>query len=512
MPIKIHFRIFVLLTTICVAGLQPLRAGTTPPPPTAEPEAEATPLAPPGAPDVRSFIRVNSTNQPWDFFRPWSKKQPFPRRGLGVVVDENRILVTAELIANHTYVELERPGSGEKTPAQVELVDYDSNLALINAVDAAFMEGAVPVTLDDNARVGEEARIIQLEPTGAIAETPAIISTITVAGYPVDGVAMLTFRLSAALQQREGSFVLPALHQNRLLGLLMRYDMRNQTADVIPPDIIRRFLEEADAEEYAAFPRVGVLFANLRDPQLRRYLGLEKNGGVFVAGVSPGSPADKAGIEQGDVILAIDGEAVDADGNYAHPVYGPISFSHLTGLKRRAGETAVFEIFRDGGKLSVPVELERIDRMTTTSPAYLYDKQPRYLVRGGMVFQELSRSYLQEWGGDWRNSGPQRLVYYDHFQDELPEERERIVFLSQVLPTPATLGYEDLDHLVVTRVNGREITNLDTLAEAFTRPVEGYHRIEFEEDPGVIFLDAAAADAIHDRIRAEYAVPALENL
>ena len=48
---------------------------------------------------------------------------------------------------------------------------------------------------------------------------------------------------------------------------------------------------------------------------------------------------------------------------------------------------------------------------------------------------------------------PQRLVYLDAFQNELPPDRGKIVFLSQILPTPNTLGYENLEHLVV-KVNG----------------------------------------------------------
>ena len=33
-----------------------------------------------------SLVRVNSTNQAFDFFRPWTKEAPYLRRGLGVVL------------------------------------------------------------------------------------------------------------------------------------------------------------------------------------------------------------------------------------------------------------------------------------------------------------------------------------------------------------------------------------------------------------------------------------------
>ena len=44
-----------------------------------------------------SVVRVNVTNQPWDFGRPWGKRPPFSRRAIGTVLTGNRVLVTAEL-------------------------------------------------------------------------------------------------------------------------------------------------------------------------------------------------------------------------------------------------------------------------------------------------------------------------------------------------------------------------------------------------------------------------------
>ena len=85
-----------------------------------------------------SLVRVNSTNQAFDFFRPWTKKAPFLRRGLGVILQGGQILVTAELVANRTYVELEKAGSAEKSPAETIVIDYDCNLALLRPTDSTL--------------------------------------------------------------------------------------------------------------------------------------------------------------------------------------------------------------------------------------------------------------------------------------------------------------------------------------------------------------------------------------
>jgi len=188
----------------------------------------------------------------------------------------------------------------------VAVIDYQANLALLKPGQPEFLADARPLELDSGAAVGDRAQIIQLEPNGTIATTGATLTTVTLTNYPIDDLSLLTFRLSAPLQQRDGSFVLPALRNGRLLGLLMRYDARSQTADLIPPPVIAHFLKDAAQPKYAGFARAGISYANLRDPQLRRYLGLKENGGVFVDGIAAGSPADQAGIQTGDVILSVE--------------------------------------------------------------------------------------------------------------------------------------------------------------------------------------------------------------
>lgn len=459
-----------------------------------------------------SVLRVNSTNQAYDFFRPWTKKSPFSRRGLGALIEGGYILVTAELVGNSNYVELEKATTAEKSGAIVERVDYECNLALLRPADQKFLEGMKPLAIDEGAQVGDRATVIQLESNGEIAETSGILTSITTAGYPMDNMGLLIFRLSAPLQQRDGSFTLPVMRGGRLLGLLMRYDARSQTADLIPPPVIRHFLKEAAKENYGGFARAGMAFTSTRDPQLRKFIGLDQPGGVYVTEILPGGAAETAGMKKGDVILAINGLPIDQDGNYEDKEFGRISFSHVTNTVSHPGDTIQFKIFREGATFDLPVHLTARDRSKMLSESYFMDRPPKYVILGGLVFLELSRPFLQEWGADWVKSAPQRLVAYDAFQYEKPRDRGKVVFLSQVLPSPETLGYESLENVIVSKVNGREIRSLADLAEAAKHPVDGFHEIEFEEDPGKIFLDAAGVEASRDRLQKEYSLPALERL
>jgi hypothetical protein len=144
---------------------------------------------------------------------------------------------------------------------------------------------------------------------------------------------------------------------------------------------------------------------------------------------------------------------------------------------------------------------------------YSRDEAPKYYILGGLIFQELTRQYLREWGPNWLKDAPQRFVYLDRFQWELfPEGHRRVVILSQILPVNGTIGYEDFGYLTVTKVNGKDIHSLDDLAEAVKHPADGFDRIETEEDPKVIPLDAAQAQADEPTLRENYGIPALQRL
>src|SRR5919202_2039104 len=118
-------------------------------------------------PKELSLVRVNVTGQAYDFIRPWQKKAPFSKRALGAVLPHGRVLVTADLVANQNYVELERAESGEKAAANVNVIDYEANLALLEPTDKKFLDGLTPLELANDTVVGDRLAALQLEQTGA---------------------------------------------------------------------------------------------------------------------------------------------------------------------------------------------------------------------------------------------------------------------------------------------------------------------------------------------------------
>ncbi len=475
----------------------------------------AAPGVRPVAPKTElSVVRVNSTNQDYDFFRPWSKKSPRAFHGLGAVVSGNRVLVTAQLVANHSYVELERAESGQKTDAKVVCVDYEANLALLQPTGDNFLTGLHPLDLTLDAVVGDRVNVLQLESNDALVSTPGPITTIEVGHYQLEGINMLIYRLSLPLQYREGSFTAPVIKDGKLAGILMRYDPRTQSVDVLPAPIIAHFLKDADSGSYQGFPRIGLDHAPLRDPQLRHYAKLPAgSGGVYVTEIVPNSPSARAGLKPGDVLLEVAGQAIDQDGNYEEPLYGRIAFVHLITTKAYSGEKLPLKIFRDGETQTLEVTLAHQSPKEYVSEPYVIDQAPRYYVVDGLIFEELSRQYLKEWGGDWTKQAPQRLVYLDRYQSTLaPTGRKRIVILSQVLPVASNVGYDDLKPMVVTNINGMPINSLNDLPTALDKPIDGFHKVEFEDSPKEIFLDAAHLEENNRSVMESYSLPSLQRL
>src|SRR4029077_15043840 len=174
-----------------------------------------------------------------------------------------------------------------------------------------------------------------------------------------------------------------------------------------------------------------------------------------------------------------------------------------------AGDTVAFKVQRAGKPISLNVTLQHHAPNDYVIPPYSLTNPPAYYVLGGLIFQELTRQYLKEWGANWQKEAPPRFVYMDRFQSEMfPEGNRRIVIVSQVLPSPMTTGYDDLAFLTVTKANGKEIKSLSDLAEAIKQPQGGYIKIETEEDPKQIELDASQVEQENQSLQENYGISA----
>ena len=459
-----------------------------------------------------SVLRVTATIQYPDLHRPWLKKQPFTRAGLGTVIAGGRLLVTADMVAHATYIELEKPEDGPKGTAVVEAIDEECNLAVIKPVDCALLKDTIPLAFDTRVKTGTKLEIMQLEQNGAPAMSPASVNTVAVMAYPGEGASYLAYRTAAVIPQREGSFVIPALHEGKLAGLVMRYDPKSQAADIIPAPLIERFLKESIKPGYRGLARAGLMWDEVRGSTLREWLGAgNEHEGVYVTWVQPGGPADKAGLRKGDLLLKADGKPIDGAGNYVDPVHGKITFYNLASLEHSPGDTMEITYFRSigegkGSTGTTSLQLAGSSLSSEISPSRLDEESSSFVFLGGLLFQELSRPYLLEWGADWKREAPQNLVYLDAYQKELPPDQGRFVILSAVFPSARTVGFDSLSKRVVKSINGREIHKLADVTEAAKHPEKGFQRIIVEGAVGPIYLEASTMASEEEEVRREYGI------
>lgn len=95
---------------------------------------------------------------------------------------------------------------------------------------------------------------------------------------------------------------------------------------------------------------LGVVLEQL-GPELRQHFGIESESGVIVAKVERDSPAEKAGLEVGDVIVEVDEQPVRHAGDVSRAV-----------RKHKAGDTVRVEVLRGGRMHGYDVSVAERDR------------------------------------------------------------------------------------------------------------------------------------------------------
>jgi len=450
-------------------------------------------------------IRLTSTQQTWSPGQPWEKNPPTQRRALAAIVGDQLVLTTAEMVADATYLEFESTDGTRFVPAEVVAVDYEVNLALLKPADEELgkllFANSRPLEISSPPALGETLEMLQVEGNGVPLLTSGILQTVDVSASFLPGQSFLTFRVKASMQSVASSYSLPVLHRGKLAGLLISYNAKDQICDVASTEIVARFIEEAADGEYSGFPSLGISISRTEDTSFRQWLQLaDDHGGIYVNNVRKGMAADEAGLKKGDVILAVDGHAIDRRGYYQHPLYGNLFWGHLVRGEKATGDPVTLTLLRDGEPMELSATLSRGGVENRLVPDYTFDTAPNFLVKGGFVFQELTRPLLEAFGEEWTSRAPLNLLDAYENQDKYEDDAERIVFLSGSIATPATIGYERLRNLIVRRVNGQPIRNMKSLIEAFAGNAGELHSIEFAEEDFTVYLDDAVATEVDTQL------------
>ena len=147
----------------------------------------------------------------------------------------------------------------------------------------------------------------------------------------------------------------------------------------IPANVARRIVAGLVAEGTIVRSYIGLVPGTLQD--LERFYALALNTGVLISSVDPGSPAARAGLRGGDILLAIDSKATDG----RFPEQLPPIQNQIASLP--VGSTVVLGIKRSGLTLTVPVVTERLE--SRVGEEWAFEKW-------GLSVRKVSRAYARE--------------------------------------------------------------------------------------------------------------------
>ena len=143
----------------------------------------------------------------------------------------------------------------------------------------------------------------------------------------------------------------------------------------IPIEVAMDVAKQLQTQGRVTRARLGVRIQEIT-PELAQSFGLESTTGVLVASVEPGSPAQKAGLMPGDVILKYNNETIDS----------AIKLPRLV-TASKPGTPATLEIWRKGAKQQVSAILGELPAETTVRKSgALPELRPNTL---GLVLSEL---------------------------------------------------------------------------------------------------------------------------
>ncbi len=475
-------------------------------------QAPQTPAQPQQAESPEAaLLMVNITRQGYNLITPWEKQPPSQRRVVGTYLGNGLVLTHSTALLNATYAELSLPDSSRTVPARVVRYDNDLGLGLLAVVhesDASLFESRKAHEVGEPLTRGDSAEIwCTLNGT-----EPLRVPLHVQVGSSDAGMPRLLLQAEQAVPD-SFSYGAPIMKDGKLVGLSAGYEPGGRKLTIINAELLQRFLTQAENAPKGV-PSIGLQVATLDDPVFRNYLKLQEGQtGVYVSKVIPHSAAATAGISVGDVITAVEGMSVDNLGRCDLPLYGMTPVGVALRYLKPLGQELNLTISRDGSSHEKALALNTDARdkalLSTEEP----DAAPRYLVWGGMVFQPLTNTYMQALKGQARGTLPVEFMEIENREEELHKAGyTELTALTQVIPTPATLGYEAVNFCVVEKVNGQTVQNFkDFAAKLDAATPNGIVEITINKAPYHIYLDRAAAEAANENL-SRSSVPVLRRI
>ena len=429
----------LLLTPIVLAAMlglaAPAQAHLT-----ADEVPSLAPLVKESAPAVvivatQGKLQQPQTQEPHPFFdHPFFERyfgerpNPQPRRpramGSGVIVDaENGYLLTNHHVIDNAEQITVALTDRREFEAEVVGADPETDIALLK-IDADSLT-ALPFADSNELQVGDYVVAIG-NPFGlGQTITAGIVSAVGRSGLSLESYEDF-IQTDAAINVGNSGGALINL-KGELVGINTAiFSGRGGNIGIgfaIPINMARQIMDQLLTHGEIQRGRIGVQIQDLI-PDLAEALGTSHERGAVVAQVIPGTPAEAAGIQIGDVIVEMNGE----------PVVGSSDLRNKVGLLR-VGDAVRLTIERDGKPMTIELAV---------------GERSEVALGAGSQIPQLKGVVL----GPLTPSSP------------LHEEVEGVLVIEVEVDTPAwNAGLREGD--VIVEVNRREVKSTDEILEAF---------------------------------------------
>lgn len=448
-----------------------------------------------------AMVKIYTVYTEYDYEMPWQISKQKERTGSGSVISGKRILTNAHVVADQRFIQVKHAGEAKKYVAEVEFVAHDCDLAVLKVKDDAFFTNVEPLAMGDLPRMQDRVAVFGFPEGGdELCITEGVVSRVEYQNYAHSLASLLACQIDAAINA--GNSGGPVMKDGEIVGVaFQKQDSGEKIGYMIPAPVIHRFLKDIEDGKYHGVPSLEGDFQSMENPSLRaKYHMNEKQTGVLATHIPPGDPTEGV-LKIGDVVLAIDGHAVENDGTIAFREYERIAADYVVNSKF-ISNTVQLRILRDSKVLDVGVVLTASINSFLLVPYIQYDKAPTYYIAGGLVFQPLTANYLSKWPK--QEDAPANLVNY-FVNGRRSKDQMEIVVLSQVFGDEFTVGYSHLTDHVIRQVNGRRIVSMEDLVKAIELNTGEYHVI-VDEDGNQIVLGTSKAKEANQRIMKKYEI------
>ena len=257
-------------------------------------------------------------------------------RGSGVVIADGRVLTNAHNLRGAEVTVRFADGRAER--GSVKGVDWDGDLAVVE-VDTT---GAPAIAWSTgNATIGSAVFAAAATPSGGPRVSFGFVSSVARA-FRGPGGRRISGSVEHTAPLAPGSSGSPLLDADGALAGLNTNRVGEGFYLALPADAAFRARVDALARgETKDRPRLGIAVAPAHVARrLRRSVGLPEREGILVRGVEDGSPAEAAGIAEGDLLVAAGGTAI-TDVDALHEVLRDATFPLELTLVRGAEERTV---------------------------------------------------------------------------------------------------------------------------------------------------------------------------